>query len=169
MLIGNKAVFGIDFQPNEDFPMDLDSFYFWIKGNRFGSDQECIRIGDLAWDMMELSKDCGNRSDPKLFAMDTSQLFLHLSLGLYEGDETHEAWAIEETWARFQLVVGLGEIRKYQIFIVENEEDARILIADTSIRDFYSCVSEYKIKAGAVDRVIEKICEEINTYMSSRE
>lgn len=135
-----------------------------VKGRRVGDYELGTSLRDVLFSLDTLVRDNGNRTDIGLFGLDGGELFSVLDSALYGYEESqYEKKAIQESWARFNVVLPVDVFDNYKIYLVENYQTSRMLIKHVSDDE----PQDVMFPKGMFDEVIYLAHQELDNLYSN--
>lgn len=159
MMFGNPERFGIQYVLTEGSSGILmyGKISYWICGRRVGRIDITTSLLDVLnyWD--SFSRDAGHRTHPWLMSLDTRLLARTLYCGLYghgcHVDEDYLDRAMEEQWARFDIIPIVEAFTDQHIFLIEDDQIARVIVYEYDSEDGSSY--ECQLRSGEFDEVLK--------------
>jgi len=160
MIIGKPSRFAVEFELNDKYggAWLFGKFCYWICDVCIGKYEDGTTLRDILACMPWMIHDNGNRRHHELFLMETEELYKKIDNALYgDGDSA------EEEWARFEIKPLVDVFDDWKIYLVENDEETRII---TQNQD---CIREYKISPGEFDYAIRLAYNKLNDLYEKEE
>ncbi len=168
MILGNKLKFAIEYELDKQYGGEwlFGKFCYWIGGQCIGNYDLGTSLRDVLFQVESILRDNGNRTNNKLFILDSIDLFNRLNNALYACDiDIYDSLAIEETWARHNVSLPIDILDDWKIFMVENNTKIRIIIKNV----LEQSIKETTLVPGEFDNVISELFKELNSFDSEIE
>ncbi len=159
-LIGNRKEFAIQYEIAEIVDQFVYGYIcFWINGMQIGELESGTIISDVLIFLPPIIKDNGNREHNIFFNMAKEEVYYLLGGQAYFDDVKYEEMALEETWARFNIKIGLDVFNNTVIKLIDNQKGSRIVFSNDNkvVYDFY-------LNKGTVDKVFIAFYNEFNGF-----
>lgn len=157
-LLGNKEKFAIQYEVTGAINQFLyGKMCYWIQGRQFGKYEEII-LSDTLSSITTIVKDNGNRMHENFFILDMKEVF-HLLSGaaFWEDNGEIEKRANEEQWARFNISIDVGTLVHVFAFLIDSNENARLIFTDNTKK----CFQTY-VERGYIDTLFLQLYNELN-------
>lgn len=155
MIIGTKLGFAIEFKLDNEFGgvWMYGKFCFWINNQCIGDYDSGTSLRDVLFQMKNIIRDNGNRRNDVLFILGKDELFYRLNSALYGCEESpYFNIANDETWSRFNIKITVDVFDGLKIFLVENQEKARIIFKYLRENEEGE-IKEFSLESGEFDSI----------------
>lgn len=160
MIVGNRSLFAVEFELDQEYGgiWLFGKICYWIRDRRIGDYELGTSLRDVLFSLDTLVQDNGNRTHIELFGLTRSDLFSRLDGALF-GYETsqYDDVAVQETWARFNVVLPVDVFDGWKIYLVDNLEVSRMLFNNLNEVK----IQEEEFGIGLFDEVIFRTHQEL--------
>ena len=157
-ILGNKEKFAIQYEVTGAINQFLyGKMCYWVQGRQLGEYEE-ILLSDCLIFLPTIVRDSGNRMHENFFIMDMKEVF-HLLSGAAFWEDNGEIVkrANEEQWARFNISIDVGTLGHVFIFLIDSNENARLIFTD----NIEKCFQTY-VERGYIDKLFLQLYNELN-------
>jgi hypothetical protein len=161
VVFGNCSEFAIEFELNDEYGgvWLFGKFCYWIKGMRIGDYELGTSLRDVLFQMKNIMRDKGDRSNKELYALDFQELFNRLNGAFYDYDiSLFYKKSIEETWARFNVTIPVDIFDGWKVYLIEGFKKSRIIFKTADSED----IIEETLEPGSFDDVFIKVYDKLN-------
>ena len=150
-VIGKKDLFAIQYSIEEvKKPYIWGHICYWINGMMVGDIVPITILSDVFIFLPRIVYDNGNRKHELFYEMDKEKVFYLLSGQAFLDEQKYEEQALNETWARFSIEIGLDVFSGTVVKLIENELDARVIFSNDGKK-----VYEVYLKKGVIDDIFQ--------------
>lgn len=147
-LIGEKKQFAIQFEVVDVINQFVyGHICYWINEIQIGDFTSTTILSDVLVFLPQIVKDNGKREHERFFDMKKEEVCYLLGGQAYFDSEEYEEIALKETWARFNIELGLDVFNGVIINLIDNEKKSRIVFSNSE--DIF----EIYLEKGVVDDV----------------
>lgn len=163
VILGDKNRFAVEFELNNDYGgvWMFGKMCLWIKEMQVGDYEMGVSLRDILILIESIVSDNENRVNKDLFELSAGELFIKLNDALYGDSSQFEEIALEETWARFNVNFTIDIFNNWKMFLVENQDKARLVFKNLCEDAHNGGVHQIELKKGEFDEVIYKAYEEM--------
>jgi len=160
-VVGELSRFAVEYDLNENHGGEwmFGRFCYWIGGRQVGDYELGTSLRDVLFQLEQgVARDKGLRSSRRFSTKSAVDVFRLLRAALFGAADLNNAGvAEEEQWARHNIVPPVDVFDSWMVFLVEDEEIARLVFA----HDPYLDVTELPLKPGEVDAVLDLALSDI--------
>lgn len=147
-LIGEKNRFAIQFEIVDVINRFVyGHICYWINEMKIGDFTSTTILSDVLVFLPQVVKDNGNRKHERFFHMKKEDVCYLLGGQAYLDSEKYEEIALKETWARFNIGLGLDVFNDVIINLIDDEKKSRIVFS------YSEGIFEFYLEKGVVDNV----------------
>ena len=165
MIHGDKTRFAIQWELNSDHAGHwlLGKVCFWIGGMMVGDYDSGATLSDVLVGLKYPVGDCGNRRSERFCKMEPGDAFATIYAGLREYEEPLSSIVDDESWARFDVAIGVDVFDRWQLYIFDFDGYSRLLVG-RYCRDSEKCVfqMEQRLRVGEYDQIITEFQQELD-------
>lgn len=160
-MIGEKEKFAIQYEVVEVMnQLILGRICYWIGGIKIGDFDMATILSDSLWFLPQIIKDNGNREHEDFFKMEKEKVYYLLGGQAYLDDyDKYEEIALKETWARFDIGIGLDVFSNTVVKLIDSEKSSRIVFTNDD-----KVIYDYYLDRGIVDKVFLDFYNEFNGF-----
>lgn len=158
-IIGKKNIFAIQYEIAEVIDRFVYGYIcYWVNEIQLGDFSSITILCDVLNFLPLIVKDNGNREDEKFFRMKKENVYYLLCGQAYLDSKEYEEIALEETWARFNIELGLDVFNGVMVKLIDSKQKSRIVFSyDEDIYEFY-------LEKGIVDNILWDFYREIDAF-----
>ena len=155
-VVGQPSRFAVEYDLNENHggAWMFGRFCYWIGGRQVGEYDLGTSLRDVLFQLeLAVARNKGLRSSRRFNARSAVDVFRLLHAALFGAADLNNAEvAVEEQWARHDIVPPVDVFDSWKCFLVEDEQTSRLFFA----RQPYLEVTEIELTPGEVDAVLKQ-------------
>jgi Immunity protein 42 len=159
MEFGDMSRFAVSFELNENSggPWLFGKFCYWIDNRMIGDYAQGTTLRDVIGALKWIVWDAGKREDCQRFSMPGEDVYRAIDSSLY-GHPENAGRESEDATARFDVCPHVDIFNGWKVYLVECEEEARLLYKSSSDRT----PREFFLRKGEFDKCIEPAWDALN-------
>ncbi|WP_242772456.1 Imm42 family immunity protein [Brevibacillus parabrevis] len=170
MLVGEPAKFAIEFELDQNYGgvWLFGRICYWIANEQIGEYEMGTSLRDVLFALDSIKNDTGNRVSNALFSLDATILYNSLNKALYESSEPSaiNTMVKEEACARFNITLPVDVFDPWKIFLVENQEESRLLLKKNDSGPQQQ-ICEIFLRKGEFDDVVIRAHKELDNLYNT--